>query len=122
MEDDSNNTFIIRPDYAHKFRPAAAQELIHSVLAEFFVGKEYDTEACLNWCQEVSDLVKDKLKELQLPRYKYVVNTTIGEQRGAGVKVGAKCLWDSDTDQLAQDVYVSDSLYCSVAAYAVYYY
>lgn len=45
--------------------------------------------------------------ELKLPRYKYVVNTTIGEQRGAGVKVGAKCLWDSDTDQLAQDIYIS---------------
>ena len=34
----------------------------------------------------------------------------MGEQRGAGVKVGAKCLWDSDTDQLAQDVYISVSI------------
>ena len=86
MEDDSNNTFIIRPDYAHKyglnllfslvtadassvlcrFRPAAAQELIHNVLSEYFVGKEYDSEACLQWCQEVSDLVKDKLKGTSL--------------------------------------------------------
>eukprot|EP00043_Microstomoeca_roanoka_P010371 m.98481 g.98481 ORF g.98481 m.98481 type:complete len:77 (+) comp14874_c0_seq3:480-710(+) len=60
--------------------------------------------------------------ELNLPRYKFVVQGTIGEQRGEGAKVGARCLWDSDTDNLAQDVFVNDSLFCVVAAYGVYFY
>jgi len=122
MEDDSANTFIIRPEYAHKFKAAQVQGILHEALADFFADKQYDTELALQWAQEISDLVKEKLKALQLPRYKYVVQAVIGEQRGAGVKVGARCLWDSDTDQLAQDTYVNETLYCSLAAYGVYFY
>ena len=32
---------------------------------------------------------------------------TIGEQRGEGVKVGSRCLWDSDSDNIAQDVFIN---------------
>jgi hypothetical protein len=48
-------------------------------------------------------------------RYKFVVNVTIGEIRGEGVKyhpffnvrVGARCFWDADTDNVAQETYIN---------------
>lgn len=46
----------------------------------------------------------------------------IGEQRGEGVKMAARCLWDSDTDNYAQDVFLNESLFCVCAAFGVYYY
>ncbi|EGD83493.1 Tctex1 domain-containing protein 2 [Salpingoeca rosetta] len=122
MDDYSENTFVIRPNFQEKFRPSVVQQIIHDVLQSYLGDKTYDSEAALQWTQEICDEVKQKLKELKLPRYKFVVQGTIGEQRGEGVKVGARCLWDSDTDNLAQDVYVNDSLFCVVAAYGVYYY
>ena len=53
--------------------------------------------------------LQSNIRLLRYIAHKFVVQTVIGEQRGAGVKVGAKCLWDSDSDQVAQDVFVTVS-------------
>ncbi|CAG0897279.1 unnamed protein product [Cyprideis torosa] len=42
-------------------------------------------------------------------RYKVVVQITLGEQRGAGVKVVSNCCWDKDTDNYASDVFLNVS-------------
>lgn len=47
--------------------------------------------------------------DLNLPQYRYVVHVVIGEQRGEGVKVAARCLWDSDADGHAFDNFISVS-------------
>ncbi|MEO1459372.1 MAG: alpha-ketoglutarate-dependent dioxygenase AlkB, partial [Pseudomonadota bacterium] len=36
----------------------------------------------------IADLVKEKLKGMGLPRYKYCVQCVIGEQRGEGARMG----------------------------------
>ena len=59
---------------------------------------------------------------LNLHRYKIVVEVVIGEQRGEGVRMGTRCLWDSDTDSYASDVFMNDSLFCCAAAFGIYYY
>lgn len=33
-----------------------------------------------------------------MKRYKHIVQVIIGELKGAGVKCGVRCLWDSETD------------------------
>ena len=40
-------------------------------------------------------------------RYRYVVDVVLGEKRGAGVKVGARCLWDADTDNYVSTSYTN---------------
>ena len=55
-------------------------------------------------------------------RYKIVVEVVIGEQRGEGVRMGSRCLWDSDTDNYASEVYMNDSLFCCTAVFGLYYY
>ena len=51
-----------------------------------------------------------------------VVEVVLGEQRGEGVRMGTRCLWDSDTDNYASDVFMNDSLFCCAAAFGIYYY
>jgi tctex1 domain-containing protein 2 len=36
--------------------------------------------------------------------------------------MGSRCLWDSDTDNYASDVYMNDSLFCCAAVFGLYYY
>eukprot|EP00051_Salpingoeca_urceolata_P028391 m.486602 g.486602 ORF g.486602 m.486602 type:complete len:123 (+) comp24516_c0_seq1:216-584(+) len=122
MAATEENTYIIRPHYQDKFRPAVVQEVIHSVLVEKLSGKQYDTDESLQLSTEICDEVKSRLKGLQLQRYKFVVQATIGEQRGEGAKVAARCLWDSDTDNFAQDVFMNETLFCVAAAFGVYHY
>lgn len=44
---------------------------------------------------------------MNLPRYKYVVQVVIGEQRGEGVRMGSRCFWDSETDNVASETFVN---------------
>ena len=37
-------------------------------------------------------------------------------------KMVCRCLWDSDTDNYASDVYMNDSLFCCTAVFGLYYY
>lgn len=36
--------------------------------------------------------------------------------------MGARCLWDQDTDNYAHELFINDTLFCTVAAFGVYYY
>ncbi len=55
-------------------------------------------------------------------RYKLVVQTVVGEQRGEGCSVAARCFWDHAADGWAQEVFANESLYCVVVAFGCYLY
>ena len=107
----ADEVYNIRPSFREKFRPAAVKPLIQAVLAERLADKScarprtlsarpvlraepalrrigrYNPELTAQWTREIADEIKNKLKtELELPRYKYVVQVLIGEQRGEGVR------------------------------------
>ncbi|XP_022801116.1 tctex1 domain-containing protein 2-like [Stylophora pistillata] len=86
MPEDLSNSYNIRPNFKHKFRPASVKAIIHDVLNDELSGKKYSSEEATAWCKHISETVKEKLKELDLDRYKFIVQVVIGEQRGEGVK------------------------------------
>lgn len=49
------------------------------------------------------------LPELELPRYKFMVQVIVGENSGEGVRVGTRCLWDASTDGMAHESMASVS-------------
>lgn len=68
--------------------------------------RRYNPELTAQWTREISDEIKNKLKsDLELPRYKFVVQVVVGEQRGEGVRMGCRCFWDADTDNYAEESY-----------------
>lgn len=119
----NENTYIIRPNFKQKFRPAAARDIIRRVLGERLNGLSYHSENTSQWTREIADEIKARLKaELGLPRYKYVVQVVIAEQRGEGVRMACRCFWDSDSDHYAQAEYLSDTLTCVAGVWGVYHY
>lgn len=38
-----------------------------------------------------------------------MVQVVLGEQHGAGIKIGSRCLWDADTDNYASDIFINVS-------------
>eukprot|EP00842_Homolaphlyctis_polyrhiza_P000683 jgi/Hompol1/1615/HPOL_002727-RA len=113
---------LIRPNFKQKFRPAVISKTIHGILTDRLTGATYHPDTCSQWTREIADEIKNKLKELDLPRYKYIVHVSMGEMRGEGIRIGARCFWDADTDNIAQDAFMNDSLFCVAVAYGVYYY
>merc|ERR1712004_891484 len=115
------NTYVIRPNFQHKFRPVMVKELIHHTLVEELNGMTYNAEEATDLSKKVADSLKAKLKDLEYDRYKFLVQVIVGEQRGEGCKMGARCFWDSDTDNYAQDIFMNDSLFCVAAVFGVFY-
>jgi hypothetical protein len=97
----------LRPAYKNSFHPALAKQIIKDVLTERLSNKTYNAELTSQWTRDIADDIKGKLKELNLERYKYVVNVAIGEQRGEGIRIGCRCFWDSDVDSSATETFMN---------------
>ncbi|XP_020390265.1 dynein light chain Tctex-type protein 2B [Rhincodon typus] len=118
----SENTYSIRPAFQHRFKTAVVKGKINNVLKEELSNKSYNPEEVPFMTRKIAEAIKTQVKECAFERYKLVVQVVIGEQRGEGVKMAARCFWDADTDNFAQDVYMNDSLFCVAAAFGCYYY
>ncbi|XP_060096917.1 dynein light chain Tctex-type protein 2B [Heteronotia binoei] len=115
-------TYNLRPAFQHKFRSSVAKECIRAVLKEDLASVQYSPEEIPILTKQLSEKIRDSLKEKGFQRYKIVVQVVIGEQRGEGVNMAARCFWDADTDNYAQDVFMNDSLFCVAAAFGCFYY
>ena len=56
--------------FEKKFRPGAVKEAIHQTLNEVLMGQMYENERVTEWCKQISDGVKDRVKEMGYDRYK----------------------------------------------------
>lgn len=118
----TQSQYQIRPDYNELFKPRDIQPLIKQILNDYLHDKIYDPEQSMQWSQQLSILIKNKLKLCKYTRYKYVCQVTIVEQNNAGLRIGAKCLWDQSTDKLVQETYQNSTLFCVAVAFGVYLY
>ncbi|RKP09933.1 flagellar inner arm dynein light chain [Thamnocephalis sphaerospora] len=112
----------IRPNFTQKFRPAVATKIIQQVLQEQLRNATYDAETATATATQLADMIKTKMQELELSRYKYVVNVVIGENAGVGARMDCRCFWDADTDKIVQETFSNDSLYCVAVAFGAYLY
>ncbi|XP_010571416.1 PREDICTED: tctex1 domain-containing protein 2 [Haliaeetus leucocephalus] len=108
--------------YLLRFKSSTVKECIHAILKEKLANVQYIPEEMPQLTKSLSETIKDRLKEEGFDRYKMVVQVVIGEQRGEGVNMAARCFWDADTDSYAHDVFMNDSLFCVVAAFGCFYY
>jgi len=116
------NHFPLEPAFSNRFRAGKVKDIIGEVLKAKLDGKTYHPDNTSTWTREIADDIKLRLKELNLERYKLVVQVVIGEQKGEGVRMGCRCFWDPKTDAYAEDVFISESIFCVAAAFGVYLY
>ncbi|XP_064241682.1 dynein light chain Tctex-type protein 2B isoform X1 [Passer domesticus] len=148
-DEGAENTYSLRPGLQHRFKSSTVKECIRAILKEKLADVQYIPEEMPELTKSLSDTIKDRLKEEGFDRYKMVVQVVIGEQRGEGVNMAARCFWDADTDSCAHDVFMNipvgvwmkevemllvfrctdlgcttseDSLFCVVAAFGCFYY
>mmetsp|Transcript_15132 Transcript_15132/g.31990 ORF Transcript_15132/g.31990 Transcript_15132/m.31990 type:complete len:106 (-) Transcript_15132:150-467(-) len=71
--------------------------------------------------KEISDKIKQKCKaELNIPRYKIIVQVTIGQMKNQGVSVGSRCLWDTATDNYASARFQNQYIWASAVVFGIY--
>ncbi|NXD69758.1 TC1D2 protein, partial [Eolophus roseicapillus] len=105
-----------------RFKSSTVKECIRAILKEKLANVQYIPNDMPQLTMSLSETIKDRLKEVGFDRYKMVVQVVIGEQRGEGVNMAARCFWDADNDSCAHEVFMNDSLFCIVAAFGCFYY
>ena len=121
MSSDQPVAFV-RPAYKDRVSINQMKEIIKAVLEDKMGGREYEPENSSTQTKEIVEEVRTRLQQLSPQRYKYMVQAVIGEQRGGGFRMGNRCFWDADTDVFASETLVTDSIFCTVGAWAVYTY
>ncbi|CAF1018488.1 unnamed protein product [Didymodactylos carnosus] len=124
LSDANAAAYTVRPNFEEKFRSTKIQDILYSCISDVLGDKKYEQEACSEWTKTITINIRDRLKSsnMKLERYKFIVQCVIGENKGQGVKYGCRCLWDSDTDGMAEYVYLNESLFCAVATFGIFYY
>jgi|TARA_B110000091_G_C13397025_1_gene302517 hypothetical protein len=117
----STAEFQIRPTYNERFPSSTVKEVLRDILKVELTGVEYTVDNTPDQSKRIADNVRNKLKNLNLPRYKFMVQVVIGELRGQGVQMGSRCFWDSSSDCQVSETFVNDSLFCVATAFGVYY-
>ena len=113
--------FQIRPSFADRFPASTVKTMLRDVLKAELTGVAYDVSSTPDRSKKIADVLRNQLKNLALPRYKFMVQVVIGELRGQGVQMGSRCFWDSSTDCQVSETFVNDELFCCATAYGVYY-
>ncbi|KAJ3312672.1 Tctex1 domain-containing protein 2 [Boothiomyces sp. JEL0838] len=73
-------------DHYSEFRPSVVTQVIHQILSDRLTNTVYNPETCSQSSREIADEIKNRLKDMDFDRYKFVVNVIMGEVRGEGVK------------------------------------
>jgi hypothetical protein len=115
-------TFSLRPEHKRKFRPQQVKSAVRQILVAKLEGQEYNGDNMQTVIKEIADAVRDKVRDMDFRGYKILVHCVVGEQRGEGVRMGCKCFWDSDTDNYAEEMYITKQLFGVVTVYGLYQY
>mmetsp|Transcript_50030 Transcript_50030/g.108680 ORF Transcript_50030/g.108680 Transcript_50030/m.108680 type:complete len:110 (+) Transcript_50030:22-351(+) len=104
-----------------RFRAAEVKQAIQELLDARLNGKRYDANESAQISKELCTEIKEKVKAIGSPQHKLVVQVTIGEMQGQGVRIAARCLWDHAIDNSAAAHYSNQWLYCVGMVFACYY-
>ena len=115
------NTYRLEPKETDRFYPSKVRSEIERIIKGHLMDKEYDHVQAKTMAEKLADEIKSTIKQQNIPNYKIVVQTVIGENKGQGVKVASKCLWDDLNDNYASFTYTNTSLFCTGIVFGIYY-
>eukprot|EP00294_Goniomonas_avonlea_P002587 CAMPEP_0114557414 /NCGR_PEP_ID=MMETSP0114-20121206/9819_1 /TAXON_ID=31324 /ORGANISM="Goniomonas sp, Strain m" /LENGTH=103 /DNA_ID=CAMNT_0001742703 /DNA_START=62 /DNA_END=370 /DNA_ORIENTATION=- len=87
------NTYIMKPTESEAFHSNEVKRAVQMVMEERLKGKKYDANESAQLSKELCTEIKEKVKAIGSPRHKLVVQVTIGEVQGQGVRIASRCLW-----------------------------
>ncbi|CAK1599462.1 unnamed protein product [Parnassius mnemosyne] len=114
--------YEIRPGLGEKFQCQNVRDIISSTMKEQLMGRQYRADQAPKWAKLIANAVRQRVQELDMNRYKILVQSTIIEMKGAGVKCAQRCIWDPETDDYVGDLYRNDTMLCYTIVYGVYIY
>uniref|UniRef100_A0A7S3IV91 Uncharacterized protein n=1 Tax=Strombidium inclinatum TaxID=197538 RepID=A0A7S3IV91_9SPIT len=116
------NTYRLEPKEGDRFYPSKVRDQIEMILTAHLKDAVYDHAMAKTQAEKIADEIKAAMKQnLNIPNYKIVVQTVIGQVSGQDVRVASKCLWDEQNDNQASFTFTNNSLFCTGIVFGIYY-
>ncbi|KAH9504589.1 Tctex1 domain-containing protein 1 [Bulinus truncatus] len=64
--------------------------------------------------------MKQRAKDLGIPRYRYVCMVALGPSRNSTISMSSRCVWDHNVDTFAEHTYEKDGIFATAVIYCVY--
>ncbi|XP_028833676.1 dynein light chain Tctex-type 5 [Denticeps clupeoides] len=113
------NTYELGP--VKRFPVQTVNEILKDVLNSYLQEEKYEAELCRQMTKTISEVVKARVKELMIPRYKITVVISIGRLSDQDVCVASRFLWDMANDTFSSHTFKNRSLFAVGVVYAVYF-
>ena len=95
--------------------------VVSSVFDSYLSQRDYDPKRFPMLSKTLSELIKERVKDTGLNRYKIIAMVTICENKDQGTRVVSRCLWNQKFDNHASVVYEGPNYYAVGSVYAVYF-
>lgn len=118
-----NNLTMARPfvmEPLRTFQEHRVIPIIQHVLETNLAEQKYDPVFCKDVTVKITEEIKERVKKLCYPRYKFVCHVIVGDVNRQDVRVVSRCAWDAAVDRFAQFEYRSFYLYAVGIVYGIY--
>ncbi|XP_069718293.1 dynein light chain Tctex-type 5-A-like [Phaenicophaeus curvirostris] len=109
------------PGPPERFPVAAVDAILEEVLGSYAREQRYEPARCGEAARAMAEVIKDRVKDLTIPRYKIVVVTHIGQLNEQSMQIGSRCLWDPAIDAFSSHMVKNTSLFALANVYGVYF-
>lgn len=117
----NKNQYLVEPKDHEKFYPSKVKNEIRKTLKENLEDFELDDQTIAMKTEELTRLIRENVKKnLNLPRYKLVVQVVLGFLKSQGIRVASKCLWDTNSDNFASYTHKNDEFFCTAIVFGLY--
>ncbi|KAL7427439.1 hypothetical protein ACHAXH_002092 [Discostella pseudostelligera] len=126
----TQSSYKFTPDENDRFYESKATLIATEILESELKGK-VDDKWVAAWVdsgdkfealsKDIADKIKAKcIAKLNIPRYKIVVQVTIGQMKDQGVTITSRCLWDTATDNYATARFQNQRIWSSAIVFALH--
>jgi hypothetical protein len=118
---EAGNTYQLEPLPDEVFYPSRARRIIEEVFNDKLKGAKYDLGNAQEITEELSKIIRSKIKDLKIPRYKVAVQVIYGELKGQGLRIASKSLWDPNFDNWTSYTFTSETIHCTGIVFGNYF-
>ncbi|XP_073811501.1 dynein light chain Tctex-type protein 2B isoform X2 [Musca autumnalis] len=97
------------------------ENIMKAVMEETFENFTYTPKASLQFCAQISEEIKCRIKAKNYDRYRLIVIVTIGEKLMQGYYSYVNFLWDADKDGYLSYVIETPKFFAVATLYYLYY-
>ncbi|TMS10018.1 tctex1 domain-containing protein 1-A [Larimichthys crocea] len=112
------NTYQLGP--LKRFPVSAVTDILKDVLTSYLQEEKYEVEWSQKMTKTICEVIRARVKDLMIPRYKTVVLVHIGQRTGQSMQISSRCLWDATNDTFTSYSFKNSSLFGLATVYAVY--